>query len=212
MTRAQLQSCHRKFLCDRSISRLCSDDPVAATKPLNNRSTPHRPPPNADDYGAARHAISTDTRAGLGCVKATSLQPEGRGRHPVSWWGWAKPRAVDAGERRLGRPARHNTSATTSAARGYPDQHHRRPASDPGARGRRAGAGKWVECSDLRSIFSTRLLEGGSSPGLDPVSRFPDDGLFARSASWAPIAGLLTVRQSWQPGRQALSCRSTPRS
>jgi hypothetical protein len=79
--RAQLQSCHRRFLCDRSIPRLFSDDPIAATKPLNNPSTPHRPPPNADDYGATRHAISTDTRAGLGCVKATSLQPEGRGRH-----------------------------------------------------------------------------------------------------------------------------------
>ena len=212
MTRAQHQSCHRRFLCDRNISRLCSDDPIAATKLLNNPSTPHRPPPNADDYGAARHAISTDTRAGLGCVKATSLQPEGRGRHPVSWWGWAKPRAVDAGERGLGRPARHNASATTGAARGHPDQHHRRPASDPGARGRRDGAGNWVGYSDLRRIFSTCHLESGNSPGLDSVSRFSDDGLSARSASWALIAGLLTVRQSWQPGRQALSCRSTPRS
>jgi hypothetical protein len=212
MTRAQRQSCHRKFLCDRNISRLCSDDPIGATKPLNNPSTPHRPPPNADDYGAARHAISTDTRAGLGCVKATSLHPEGRGRHPVCWWGWAKPRAVDAGERGLGRPARHNASATTGAARGYPDQHHRRPTSDPGARGRRNGAGEWVGYSDLRRIFSTCHLESGSSPGLDPVSRFSGDGLLARSASWALIAGLLTVRQSWQPGRQALSCRSTPRS
>jgi hypothetical protein len=212
MMRAQLQSCHRRFLCDRSIPRLFSDDPIAATKPLNNPSTPHRPPPNADDYGATRHAISTDTRAGLGCVKATSLQPEGRRRHPVCWWGWAKPRAVDAGERGLGRPARRNASATTGAARGYPDQHSRRPASDPGARGRRDGAGKWVGYSDLRRILPTCHLEGGSSPGLDPVSRISDDGLLARSASWALIAGLLTVRQSWQPGRQALSCRSTPRS
>jgi hypothetical protein len=38
--------------------------------------------------------------------------------HPVTAFEWKQPRAVDAGKRGLGQPARHNASAATGAARG----------------------------------------------------------------------------------------------
>ena len=44
-------------------------------------------------------------------------------RHGVRWRRVSgQPRAVDAGQRGLGRPARHNASAATGAARGHPAQ------------------------------------------------------------------------------------------
>jgi hypothetical protein len=78
------------------------------------------------------------------------------------------PRAVDAGKRGLGQPARHNASAPTGAARGYPGKHNSRPAGSRVAGGAagigRAGGWGTVTCG----VSHRSVTCGGSSLGPRP--------------------------------------------
>jgi hypothetical protein len=103
--------------------------------------------------------------------------------------GCKQPRAVDAGKRGLGQPARHNASAATGAARGC----WGRLATDSDRQSDRAGTG-WRAGVQLCALFRFHLLAtwtvAASGPSSRPALRC--DGLLARSVSPVFAPGLLT--------------------
>jgi hypothetical protein len=104
-----------------------------------------------------------------------------------------QPRAVGAGKRGLGRPARHNASAATGAARGCPV----RLATDSDRQSGRAGyrlEGRGGRRTVMRvvPVPSPGHLDGGCLPGPSSRPALPCDGLLARSVSPVFAPGLLT--------------------
>jgi hypothetical protein len=107
--------------------------------------------------------------------------------------GCKQPRAVGAGKRGLGRPARHNASAATGAARGCPV----RLATDSDRQSGRAGyrlEGRGGRRRVMRvvPVPSPGHRDGGRLPGPSPRPALPCDGLLARSVSPVFAPGLLT--------------------
>ena len=99
---------------------------------------------------------------------------------------WKQPRAVDAGKRGLGQPARHNASAATGAARGCggPDNHRERL---PISSGVRAGLSERVAGVQLCALFlfACGHLDGGSfpDPALSGWSTTPSGSTWSNEAT-----------------------------
>src|SRR5215208_3985905 len=133
-----------------------------------------------------------------------------RGAGGAGCWHVKQPRAVDAGKRGLGQPARHNASAATGAARGCrgPDnQRERLPISS----GVRAGLSEGVAGVQLCALFLIILEppDPGSLP--DPASVRP-----SHTTAVGPLGNLAASLQgpadrfaSPVPERQAAPCQST---
>src|SRR5215207_5147126 len=143
---------------------------------------------------------------------AASHLPEQDGSGSCRGWvlAWKQPRAVDAGKRGLGQPARHNASAATGAARGCrgPDNHRERL---PISSGVRAGLSEGVAGVQLCALFLIILEppDPGSLP--DPASVRP-----SHTTAVGPLGNLAASLQgpadrfaSPVPERQAAPCQST---
>jgi hypothetical protein len=109
-------------------------------------------------------------------------EPDGSGSRRSWLLAWKQPRAVGAGKRGLGRPARHNASAATGAARGCPG----RLATDGDHQSGRAGyrlEGGVGRRTVMRVVpSSSRGPPGRWSPPRTPPSSGPSHATACRPA------------------------------
>jgi hypothetical protein len=152
----------------------------ARTTPAWSAATSRRPtPPSTSSTRCscprADHH-TTQPRRSFAPHSATSAKS--KAPHLVTAFEWKQPRAVDAGKRGLGQPARHNASAATGAARGCRGRVATGSDRQSGGRAcRLEGGGGRRTVMRVVPVPSSGHLDGGSLPDPALVRPFPCDGL-----------------------------------